>query len=192
VTLSLLVFSGIALLLALLLIVLLRDPEKASQFGSDLTSNEESGPRHVTFFPQIRQALAPEDYAFLARRGSRELRRRVRKDRRKIALVYLSLLRKEFTRLWKLARVIAAMSVRVGAGQELARFRLGIAFYMRYEVIRLQLLFGLGPIPELGAVSEVVSNLAIRLETAMSSLGERAALESELASTLDGSGLHTL
>lgn len=190
-TLSLLVFSGIALVLALLLIVLLRDPKKTSQFERDLASSEESGRGHVTFFPQIRQALAPEDCAFLARRGSHELSRRARKDRRKIALVYLFHLRKEFARLWKLARAIAAMSPQLGAAQELARFRLGAAFYVRYELIRLKFLFGLGPIPELGAISEAVSNLAIRLEVAMSTLGERAALAAELASTLDGRGLHT-
>lgn len=190
-TVSFLLFSGIALLLLLLLIVLLREPGKKPRLESDQSSIEESGYRHVIFFAQVRRALTPDDYAFLAKRGSAQLAQRVRKERRRIALLYLSCLRREFSRLWKLARVIAAMSSRVGAAREIARFRLGVAFYLRYEVIRLKFILGLGPVPDLGAVSELVSNLAIRLETAMSDLGERAALASELSSTFDGGGLHT-
>jgi hypothetical protein len=190
VTLSFLLFSGIALLLLLLLIAVFRDPEKSPRLESDQSPADESGHRHVTFFAQIRQALAPDDYAFLAKRSGRQLARRVRKERRRVALLYLSSLRKEFARLWKLARVIAAMSPQVGAAREIARFRLGVGFYLRYELIRLKFALGLGPIPDLGAVSEVVSNLAVRLETAMSDLGERAALASDLASTLDRGGLH--
>lgn len=189
-TLSFLLFSGLALLLLLLLIAVFRDPEKSSRLKSDQSWADESGHRHATFFAQIRQALAPEDYAFLAKRSCQQLARRVRKERRRITLLYLSSLRQDFARLWKLARVVAAMSPQVGAAREIARFRLGAAFYLRYELIRLKFILGLGPMPDLGAVSEVVSNLAVRLETAMSDLGERAALASELASTLDGSRLH--
>lgn len=189
-TLSFLAFSGIAVLLLLLLIVLLRDPERHAWLESDRDAAE-SGHRHVTFFAQIRQALSTEDHEFLAKRGSQRLARRVAKERRKIVLAYLSHLRNEFARLWKLARVIAAMSPEVAAAQEIARFRLGVAFYLRYELIRLKFILRRGPIPELAAVSEVVSTLAIRLETAMSSLGERAALAAEMASTLNRGGLHT-
>ena len=189
-TLSFLVFSGIAVLLLLLLIVLLRDPERHAWLESD-RDFAELGHRHVTFFAQIRQALASEDHAFLAKRGSQHLARRVSKERRKIVLEYLSYLRNEFARLWKLARVVAAMSPEIAAAQEIARFRLGVSFYLRYEVIRLRFIVGLGPIPDLAAISEVVSNLAIRLETAMSDLGERAALAAEVASTLNRGGLRT-
>lgn len=186
---SFIIFAGVALLLLLLLVLLLRD-QRGKKLEPDLNSGEELSRRHVMFFPQIRQALASEDLAFVASRGSRRLAQKVRRERRKVALTYLSYLRADFARLWKLARVIAAMSEHVGASREFARFRLGLAFYLRYEWIRLQFICGLGPVPELGAVSELVSNLAIRLETAMSSLGERAALAGELASTLDRTGLH--
>lgn len=183
------IFAGIALLLVLLLIVLLRDPER--ELESDSNFGEEAARRHATFLPQIRQALAPEDFAFLTSRGSQRVAHKIRKERRRIALVYLLHLRADFARLWKLARVIATMSSHVGVMREFARLRLGLGFYVRYEWIRLQLICGFEPIPEMGAVSEVVSNLAVRLETAMSNLGERAALAADLASGLDRSGLHT-
>jgi len=40
-------------------------------------------------------------------------------------------------------------------------------------------------------LSEVISRLSIRLETAMKDLGERAALAARLASSLEGRGLDT-
>lgn len=109
-----------------------------------------------------------------------------------IALAYLACLREDFLKLWRLARVIASMSPQVGVGQELARLRLGLTFSMRYEMIRIQFLFGFSPLPELGSLSDVVSRLSIRLETAMKDLGERAALAAKLGSSLDnGQGLDT-
>jgi hypothetical protein len=59
-------------------------------------------------------------------------------------------------------------------------------------MIRIEFLFGFAPLPELGSLSDVVSRLSIRLETAMNNLGERAALAAKLASSLDdGHGLDT-
>jgi len=181
-----------AVLILFLLVWALRDPRKRSRSDGDLDSNQGFGQRHVSYFPQVRQALAAEDFAFLSSRGSRELTRRMRKERRKIALAYLSCLREDFLKLWRLARVIAAMSPQVGVAQEIARLRLGLAFSLRYEMIRIQFFFGFAPLPELGSLSDLVSRLSIRLETAMQNLGERAALASRLASSLDdGHGLDT-
>ena len=115
----------------------------------------------------------------------------VRRERRKIALDYLACLRSDFLELWRLARVIASMSPRVGVAQEIERLQLGLAFSWRYEVIRIKFLFGFAPLPDLGSLSDVVSTLSIRLETAMNDLGERAALAAKLASSLDGRGLDT-
>jgi hypothetical protein len=186
---SLLLFCGAAVLLVALLIWLLRGSGKARSLAIDLDAAEELGRRHVTYFPEVRQALMEEDFIFLRAKGSSHLARRVRKERRRIVLVYLSYLRGDFSRLWKLARVIARMSPQVGTATEFARFRLGVTFYVRYEVVRLQFLCGLAPLPDLSTLSELVSNLAIRLETAMNNLGERAALASEL-STFNGRGLN--
>lgn len=189
--LALLLLIGFAVLLFVLLVAVLRGPRRFGKPGAELGSEEESGRRHVTYFPQVRQAMAEEDLAFLSSLGFRELSRRVRKERQVVALAYLSCVRQDFLKLWRLARVIASLSPRVGVAQEIARLRLGVVFYLRYEMVRVKFLIGFSPVPELGTLSEAVSRLAIRLETAMRDLGERAALAAKLASTLDGQDLNT-
>lgn len=187
---TLLILMGFAVLMLLLLSWVLRDPRKLARSNGDLDSTEELGQHHVGYFPQVRQALATEDLVFLSSRGSAQLVRRMRRERRKIAMDYLSCLRGDFLKLWRLARVIASMSPQVGVTQELARFRLGVIFSLHYELIRIKFFFGFAPLPELGSLSDVVSRLSIRLETAMNDLGERAALAAKLASSLDdGRGL---
>jgi hypothetical protein len=189
---ALLLLIGFAVLMLLVLAWILRDPRKHAGPDGDLDSTDELSQRHVSYFPQVRQALAAEDFAFLSSRGSPQLAHRIRKERRKIALAYLSCLRGDFLKLWRLARVIASMSPQVGVAQEFARLRLGMAFSLRYEMIRIEFLFGFPPLPDLGSLSDVVSRLSIRLETAMNNLGERAALGAKLASSLDdGHGLDT-
>lgn len=191
-SLVLILLIGFALLMLLVLVGVLRDPRKHASHNGNLDSSEEFGWRHVSFFPQVRKALDKEDFVFLSTRGLTHLTRRMRKERRKIALAYLSCLRGDFLKLWRLARVIASMSPQVGVAQELARLRLGLAFSLRYELIRIQFFLGFAPLPELGSLSDVVSRLSIRLETAMNNLGERAALAAKLASSLDdGHGVDT-
>lgn len=189
---TLLLLIGFAVLMLLLLVWVLRDPRKHRVPDGDLDSTDELSQRHVSYFPQVRQALRAEDFAFLSSRGSPQLGRRIRRERRKIALAYLSCLRGDFLKLWRLARVIASMSPQVGVAEELARLRLGVTFSLRYEMIRIEFLFGFAPLLELGSLSDAVSRLSIRLETAMNNLGERAALAAKLASSLDnGQGLDT-
>jgi hypothetical protein len=189
--LALLLLAGFAVLLLFLLAWVFADPPKFSESGGDLNSAADLDRRHVTYFPQVRQTMAVQDFAFLQWRGSRALTRRVRKERRKIALAYLACLRGDFLKLWRLARVIASMAPQVGAAQELERLQLGLAFSWRYEMIRMKFLLGFAPLPELGSLSGVVSVLSIRLETAIKDLGERSALAAKLASSLDGRGLNT-
>jgi len=57
-------------------------------------------------------------------------------------------------------------------------------------MVRLQLRAGLIPILGLDGLSDLVSGLSVRMETAMNELGERAALAAEMASSLDGRGPH--
>ncbi|MGC1415494.1 MAG: hypothetical protein WA817_09445 [Candidatus Acidiferrum sp.] len=189
--LALIVLCGFAALLLVLLIGVLRDPRRPENTHGVISISEERERRHVTYFPQVRQAMAPEDFVFLASRGSSRLARRVRLERRRIALAYLSFLRADFLNLWRLARVVASMSPQVGLQQEFARFRMGLVFSVRYEMVRVKFLLGLSALPELGSLSEVVSRLSIRLEAAMKDLGERAALAAKLASSLDGRDLNT-
>lgn len=188
-SLSLFIFFCVAVLFLTLLVWLLRDPGEDALTERGLDSPEEFGQRHATYFPQVRRAMAREDFTFLALRGSAALTRRVRRERQKIAVVYLTCLRDDFAKLWRLARVIARMSPRVGIAQEFTRLRLGLTFYLRYELIRVKFVVGIAPAPDLSSLSDMVSKLAIRLETAMSELGERAALSADLASTLHRRGV---
>ncbi len=178
-----------ASLLLVLLWLVLRDPNRVSRPDAAAGLAEFSDRTHVTFFPQIKQALAIQDSVYLASLGRNALANRVRKERRKIALAYLACLRTDFQRLWRLGRVISSMSPQVGTAQEFKRLQLGLAFSLRYEMILIKLLFGFAPLTDLGALSEVVSRLSIRMETAMQDLGERAALAAKLSSSLDGRGL---
>jgi hypothetical protein len=187
----LLLLFGFAALLLVLLGWVLRTPTRLAKSDADFVSADESDRRNVTYFPQVKQALAADDFAFLASRGLPLLARRVRKERRRIALAYLESLRNDFLKLWGLARVIASLSPEVGVAQEVARLRLGLTFALRYEMVRLTFLLGFAPLPALGSLSEVVGRLAIRLETTMRDLGERSALAAQLASSLDGRGLDT-
>jgi hypothetical protein len=181
-------FGVIALLV---LVWALRNPQKRADSNMDAGSLEEADRRHVAYFPQVRQAMAATDYEFLRSRGSRRLAQRVHNERRKIALAYLAFLSQDFERLLRLARVIAVLSPEVWAAQEFERFRLSTSFSLKYGRIRMKLLLGYMPLPEIGSLSEAVSKLTIRLETAMRELGERAALAAELASSLDRSRVDT-
>ena len=187
----LLLLFGFAVLLLVLLGWVLRAPTRLAKSPADPALADEADRRNVTYFPQVKQALATDDFAFLASRGLPLLARRVRKERRRIALAYLESLRNDFLKLWGLARVIASLSPEVGVAQEVARLRLGLTFALRYEMVRLTFLLGFAPLPALGSLSEVVGRLAIRLETTMRDLGERSALAAQLASSLDGRGLDT-
>lgn len=188
---ALLFLIAFAILLLALLGLALRGPRKQEAPDAGADFSEAPLRRHVTYFPQVRQAITEEDLVFLSSRGFRGLTRKVRKERRKIALAYLACLRGDFLRLWQLARVIASLSPQVGMGQELERFRLGLIFSVRYELVRVKFILGFEPLPDLGSLCEAVSRLAARLETAMNLLGERAALATKLTSTLDGGGLDT-
>lgn len=182
---------GFAALLLMLMFGVLREPRRLKRPGTDEHVSGESERRHVTYFPQVRQAMAPEDLAFLASRSSSGLARTVGSERRKVALAYLSCLRDDFMRLWRLARLVASQSPNVGMAQEFARLRLGLIFSLRYEMLRLKFLLGFSPLPQLDALSQVVSRLAIRLETTMKEIGEHAALAAQAASSLDRRGFHT-
>ena len=188
-TAAVIIFSLIVVALLLLLAWALRAPGKNLRRKFDVASLEESGRRHATYFALIRQAASPADMEFLARRGSPEIVRRVRRERRNVALQYLTQLREDFQRLLRLARAVAALSPAVGSRQELERLWLSLEFSWRYQMIRAGLYYGLLPVPQLNSLSHMVSQLAVQMETCLKELGERAAMAVQMASTLDGSGV---
>jgi hypothetical protein len=182
--LTFILFVPIVVAVLILLAWALRSPGRR---GSKVepTSLEQPRPRHATYLPLIRQALSPTDLEFLAARGSPSLARRVRKERRRVALVYLDELRGDFKRLLRLAQVIASLSPEVGATQEWERLRLTFRFLCRYQIVRAGLYSGLLVLPQLSGLSQILSELAFRMETAMQELGERAILAAKLASSAD-------
>jgi hypothetical protein len=188
-TATLFIFFGIVAALLLVLVWALRAPGKSSRGKFDLASLEESGRRHATYVALIKQAASPADMEFLAKRGSPEIVRRVRRERRRIALLYLTYLREDFQRLLRLARAVAALSPAVGSRQELERLWLSLEFSWRYQLIRAGFHYGLLPVPQLNSLSHMVSQLAVQMETSLKELGEQAAMAVQMASTLDGNGM---
>jgi hypothetical protein len=185
-SLTMALFFGFVAVLLLLLAWALRRPVKARESEAGPNCLEETGRLHVSFLPQIQRALGKTDYNFLSQSASTALLRRVRQERRRIALAYLSALRGDFQSLLRMARIIASLSPQLAAMQEFERLRLTIKFAWRYETIRLLLWAGLAPIPQLNALSDLLSGLSVRMETAVREIGERAALAVKLASSIDG------
>jgi hypothetical protein len=178
-------------MLVVLLFWALRSPERDKKAGAPawLESIEESTRQHATYFGVIRQAMSEEDFKFLAARGPGRLARRAHKERQRIAMLYLANLRADFQRLLRLARVIAVLSPEIAASHEFERLRLTVRFFWRYQMVLLGLYAGLLLLPQLGGLSQMVSELAFRMESAMKELGERAAIAAQLASTLNRRGL---
>jgi len=103
--LPLFLFCGLLAILVVLLVWALRGPRRLRKPGANLTLLEETGKRHVNFMPQIRQALAKTDSLYLSRKAPALVARRVRQERRRIVLVYLSAVREDFHNLLRMASV---------------------------------------------------------------------------------------
>jgi hypothetical protein len=135
---------------------------------------------HTPHLPQVKQALANLDFEYLNDRGYPALAKRIRKERRHIALNYLACLRVEFEKLLHLARMVAVMSPNVEVAQEVQGLRLNLEFTYRYYLIYFRLVSGFAPLEALGNVSNMVSALTLQMETAMRELGEQAVLGADL------------
>jgi hypothetical protein len=166
-----------------------RNPRQPASPSSRGGVTDECGRRHMTYFPQIQQALAKTDNDFLSKNASREVLRRVRRERRGVALAYLGALREDFQSLLQMARLIAMLSPELAAVQEFEKLRLTARFAWQCEMIRWKLLVGIAPVPQLKGLSDLVSGLSVRMEAAMKELGERAAVAAELASSMNRRGL---
>jgi len=176
---SVAVFASIGLLLLLVMAWLAFSATRRQPQGVRDGSREREC-IHISKLPQIRQALADSDFIYLNQRGYPALAKRIGNERRRIALNYLACLRVEFEKLLKLARMVAALSPNLVVAQEVHGLRLNLEFWYRYYLIYFRLVSGVGQLKAIGSLSNMVSALTIRLETAMSELGERAALGAEL------------
>jgi len=182
-------FFGFVAILFLALGWALREPRERRKLQTYPRALEEGGQRHLTYLPQMRQAFAKTDYDFLAKRASREVQRRVRRERAGVALAYLAALRGDFEYLLRMARVIAVLSPEVAAVREFERLRLTAKFVWQYEMLRWMLLAGFAPVPQLDGLSDLVSGLSVRMDAAIKELGERAAVAVKLASSMNRRGL---
>jgi len=164
-----------------------KEPVGSQSFARAL---QEDGRAHVEFLPQIRQALAREDEEFLSRAGGSRLRRRLKTERRRVALSYLNALRQDFEGFLRMAKIIAMLSPELGVGQELERARLTVSFLWKYRRVQLSLYVGHLPLPEMAALGTVISGFSVRLEAALKAMGERSALAAEMISPSDRGRIH--
>ena len=172
---AIILFILLAVLLIAALVWAVRPPKRKQVSITDVLGAlcEE---HHYSRLPQILQALQPEDTAFLRARGFATLRRRIRSERGRIALLYLDCLQEEYERLLEASRVVAAMAPELVALDEAERFKLNLRFALGCRYLRWRLRLGLEPWRGFGLLSEMSGGMALRLEKATSQIGERSAL----------------
>ena len=173
---SLILFFGFVALLLAALGWALWQPRRQSSPQPEQQPPNAGGERHVTHLQQIHQVLSAEDFEFVRKSGSRTLNRRFRKERLRVVRAYLDAIRGDFENLMRMARVIAVMSPEVVAVEEFERMRLTATFRWRYQVLHWKLMAGFAPMAQMDNLSNLVSGLSVRMETAVRELGERAAL----------------
>jgi hypothetical protein len=174
--------SGTAVALLLLLVWALRGGRASRDASGRLEGGGES---HVQYMPQIQQALSDEDRQYLMAKGGARLLKAVERDRRKATGEFLDALQGEFHRLLRMASIVAALSPEVEPLQEFERLRLTAVFQCRLQLVRARLRMGSAPSRELGELSDVVSRLNVRMESALRILGERAALAADMLSAVE-------
>jgi hypothetical protein len=172
---TLLGFIALAVLLILLLAWAVRLPKKAFHSVDEVFSAL-SEKRHYARLPQILQCLREEDTDFLSTRGRDELATRLRRERKRIALRYLSHLEQEYQLLLEASRILARTAPEVSAMDEVQRFRLSVRFALWCRYLRWRLQLGLQPWDAFGILSDMEGEMALHLEVAAARIGERAAL----------------
>jgi hypothetical protein len=147
----------------------------------------DSAPQHLSNMGPIRQCLDPADLRYVLQKGGADLAGRLRHERRRVAYLYLDAIRRDFDQLLRIARVVALMSPEISGTDEMQRLRLTLLFRIRFQLVKAHFLVGAVAIPQLTALGEMVSSLAIQTEASIERLGERAALAAELALESDRS-----
>ncbi len=179
------------ILLAVLLIGALlwaARPLERHAISADAVLKALSEEHHYSRLSKILQVLHPGDTAFLAARGFAPLRKQIRSERKRIALLYLDDLEQEYEMLLEASRVVATMAPELIAMDEFKRLKLNMRFAMGCRYLRWKLRLGLHPQGTFGFLSEMSSGMALRLEMATSHIGERAAVTGDYSSILDEGG----
>lgn len=141
----------------------------------------ERSTQHLSNMPQIQRAMDTADLEYVRSVAGTAIHRRVRRERRRVTLLFLSAVRRDFDQSLRLARIVAVLSPEVSGTHEYERLRLSIVFRARYQMVRTFLILGGVEMPQVVALGQMAASLAIRLEQEMAKLGERAALAAELA-----------
>ena len=173
-----------AVALVVLLFWALRGANKRADAKDGLGVIEDA-PRHISNMTQIRRALDDADLQFAAAKGGTALAARLRRERRRVALLYLESIHQDFEKLLRIARIVAVLSPEVSSSHEYHRLRLSIIFRWRFQVAKLRLMMGSFILPQTDVLGQMVATLAAQMEVAMTNLGERAALAVELAAQSD-------
>jgi len=64
-----------------------------------------------------------------------------------------------------------------------------VQFNWRYQMVRAALRIGMVPARRIESLSHVVSELAVKMEMAISEFGERATMAAKMGSPFDGQGV---
>lgn len=180
-TVTFLLFLLAALILISLLIWAAR-PQIQETRSADEVLQALAEDRHYHHLPQILQSLRPEDIDFLKRCGQPRLVRRIRNDRKRIALRYLAEFRKDFGLLLEAAGVLAMMAPDLAAMREWERLKLSMGFAIHCQYLSWRLRLGLAPWQAFSKLSEMASAMTLQLETVTTRMAERSAIASELHS----------
>lgn len=131
-------------------------------------------PVNCCHFPQISQLLSREDTQFMRERAPRHIESKWRAERRKILKQYLSGLLQDFTRLERLARLIAALFPEVRKRQEWEWVWLALQFHFSYRVAALKLALGSFSPEGLAGLTEMIAGLTSELENRMALIAEHS------------------
>jgi len=170
----LIIAFGLAALAVVAALFWPRGAKRADRGAIAALSPEDLVLQHAKYFPLVRQALTGADLADFGERIPRSTRRRVRRERRKVARRYLEGLREDYLRLERFGRLVAAHSPKVDARLEAQRVRIGARFRMTYAMVSMRLALGQVPVPAFEHMTQMLGSLAARLEASMASLVEPA------------------
>jgi hypothetical protein len=188
-SLPLILFIAFALFLVVLLAWAVRSPKKAA-LSVDEVLDTLCEKRHYARLPQILQCLREDDTDFLWAAGHKALAQRLRRERKRIALRYLTYLQDEYLLLLETSRVLAKVAPEISMMDELQRFRLSMRFALCCRYLRWRLRLGLQPWDAFGILSDMEGDITLSLEAATAHIGERAALASEFPLFLQNGGRH--
>ena len=145
--------------------------------------------RHASRISHVIQALQPADTEYLRKTGQVALMQRIRRQRRRIALDYLSHLQKEFEMLLEVSRVLAVMSPEALGMEEMERWKLSLTFAANCAFLRWKLRMGLQPFSGFTLLSNMATEIGRQLDAATTRLAE-AAVRTSVHPDIGGANTH--